>query len=96
MRRLLLTALLLTFVCSASAQAGHVTFGSSLKAKASRKQATPVDSVYWNTKRADGGRVRSPAKGKVVRVRLKGRVIPHGAGRPNVVMNFQNLRPDGT
>lgn len=95
MVRRLVPALLMLMVCAAPAQAGSVTIGSNLKAKAKRKQATPVDSVYWNTKLASGRRVRSPARGQVVRMRLKGRVIPHGA-KPDVVMNLQTLTPNGT
>lgn len=95
MRRRLLCAPALLLVFAAPAQAGYVTIGSDLKAKASRKQATPVDSVYWNTKLASGRRVRSPKNGLVVRMRIKGRVIPRGA-RPDVVMNLQTLRPGGS
>lgn len=95
MFRRLVLALVVTFALAGPAQAGYVTIGSSLKAKASRRQATPVDAVYWNTKLASGRRVRSPVRGQVVRMRLKGRVVPQGA-RPNVVMNLQTLRPNGT
>lgn len=91
---LFLTGLLLV-LHGAPAHAGSVKIGSDLAAKATIFRSSPVDSAYWNTNLASGGRVTSPAKGEVSLVRLKGRInrAEGSRERPDVVMHFQVLRP---
>ncbi len=94
MRRLVLAgAAGLSLAAAAHADARVFTIGSNLKADANRKESAPVDSVYWATKASR--RVRSPRKGRVVGMRLKGRINPTGANPPNVAMHLQTLRPAG-
>jgi hypothetical protein len=90
MRRALL--LLAFLLLAAPARAGHVTVGSSLKAKATRYESAPVDTVYWNTKLAGHRRVKVPARGELKVVRVKGRVNKSGDTPPNVQMHIQALR----
>lgn len=92
--RLVLAALGL-LLAAAPVQARVFTIGSSLKGKANRMEAAPVDSVYWNTRVRGGHRVRAPRKGQVVGMRLKGRINPSGPNPPDVVMHLQTLRPVG-
>jgi hypothetical protein len=94
MRRSALIALAGLTVAAGPAHAGQISIGSSLTAPATIFQSAPVDSVYWGTKLADGSRVRSPVRGEVKTVRLKGRInrSQTTAGRPDVVMHFQVLR----
>jgi hypothetical protein len=94
MRRSLPLLLALPLLIAAPARAGHVTIGSNLKAAATHAESHATDSAYWNTKLAKG-RVRSPAKGEVATVKLKGRVKVKGGAAPNVVMHIQVLRPIG-
>jgi hypothetical protein len=80
---------------AAPAHAGKVTIGSNLAAGARHFESAPVDSVYWNTRLASHRKVRSPKRGEVSIVRLKGRVKRPSAGAPppNVVLHVQVLRP---
>jgi len=95
MRRALCLSGLLLMLAWAPAHARTVTIGSDLTAEAATFQSAPVDSAYWNTKLASGGRVTSPVRGEVSRVRLKGRINRSTLTRkrPDVVMHFQVLRP---
>ena len=91
----LVLAVAALLVAAAPAVAGSVTFGSDLSTAAKRFESSPVDSAYWNTRLSSGRRVRSPAKGEVSIVRLKGRINrpSPSAERPNVVLHIQVLRP---
>ncbi len=93
MRRLLVAILLLN-VAVPAADAGTKVIGSDLEADAGAKRSAPVDSVYWNTKLASG-RVKSPVKGEVGEVIIKGRINPTGPQPPDVVMHVQVLHPVG-
>ncbi|MEA2124806.1 MAG: hypothetical protein QOI80_1588 [Solirubrobacteraceae bacterium] len=94
MRRALL-AIGVAVAAAAPASAGQVSIGSSLTAPATVFESAPVDSVYWNTELSNGTRVRSPVRGEVSAVRIKGRINRSDATaeRPNVAMLVQILRP---
>ena len=93
MRRLLVPVVLL-LAAAGPARAGTEVIGSDLQADASVKRSAPVDSVYWNAKLAKG-RVKSPVKGEVGTVIIKGRINPTGPKPPDVVMHVQVLHPVG-
>jgi hypothetical protein len=97
MRRHALLALPAVLAAAAPAHAGTVTIGSDLRAEATRVESAPVDSAYWNTRLASGRRVRSPARGELSVVRLKGRIKrpSPSAEPPDVVLHVQVLRPVG-
>jgi hypothetical protein len=76
------------------ASAKIIIFGSALKADATITEAHPVDNAYWLTKLSGGRKVRAPASGQILVVRVKGTVRrKSGAPNPDNTILFQHLRP---
>lgn len=90
-------AAVLLLVLAAPASAGHRVIGSNLKASPAAPLSTPVDAAYWNTRLAGGARVKSPVKGELSVVKLKGRVKRSGGAAPPALfaLYVQVLRPRG-
>lgn len=66
------TATGLLVLVPATAGAKLVSFGSTLTARASVKQARQADTAYWQTKFAGGRSPRSPVSGQIKSVKIKG------------------------
>lgn len=74
------------------------TFGSTLKARASAVEAHQADTVYWHGKVSRHGRVKSPATGQVLAVKVKGTALSsHQPTDPSrggeTAIHFQTLEP---
>jgi hypothetical protein len=98
-----LPALILTLVplvLAAPAQAGFVTFGSDLSKTPTIDHNKPNDAVYFNDALVGGSGVDVNVTGQVVKVEMKGRIIPSsqtlaGGGNPFNVVHFQVIKPAG-
>jgi hypothetical protein len=89
-----LAVLVVLAFCASPAAARITIYGSTLKADATISEAHPVDNAYWHTKLAGGRKVRAPANGQILVVRVKGTVRRKaGAPRPDNRIFFQHLRP---
>jgi hypothetical protein len=88
-------AILAAFALLAIPASAKITiYGSLLKADATITEAHPVDNAFWLTKLSGGRRVRAPATGQIVAVRVKGTVRRKaGAPNPDNTTFFQHLRP---
>jgi hypothetical protein len=92
--KLAVAVLALCGLGAAPAAARITIFGSNLEADATISEAHPVDNAYWHTRLASGRKVRAPANGQILAVRVKGTVRRKaGAPRPDNTVFFQHLRP---
>ena len=88
-------ALLVLCAMAATPASARITiYGSKLEADATISEAHPIDNAYWHTKLAGGRKVRAPASGQILVVRVKGTVRRKaGAPQPENRVFFQHLRP---
>jgi hypothetical protein len=89
-----------SLVLAAPAQAGFVTFGSDLSKTPTIEHSTPNDSVFFNDALVGGNGVDIDVTGQVVKVEMKGRIVPSrqtlaGGGDPFNVVHFQVIKPSG-
>lgn len=79
----------------AVAGAGTVSFGSSMRASATNALPKPVDTAFWATAVAGGGRAAAPAKGRITTIQIKGCAVQTGSHPPITAVRFQTLHPRG-
>lgn len=88
----LFLTLSIALVTAGPAQARLIKFGSTLKATPTIAEKHPVDSTFWPWS-SPGHVIRAPARGQVLWVTVKGRVLRRHGKRPENRVLFQTLAP---
>jgi hypothetical protein len=94
-RRAAVALLAVALVVPTTAEAKRVFFGSNLKANVNHAIARATDTVFWAKRLPNKRRVRSPVKGRVDVVIVKGTAIKQNNTKPNTLFHLQTLRPAG-
>lgn len=95
MRRALLAAAVVGLVAlPAAAEGKRIRIGSNLKATPDKVESHGADSVFWPRRLPGHRKIKSPARGQVLLVKIKGDAIRHGPP-PNTLFHIQVLRPAG-
>jgi hypothetical protein len=97
MRLSICAAVAALLLIPAAAQADQITFGSSLAGTPDSTETHQADTLFVNHTAKNS--TMAPASGEILAIRVKGRIVPKGAGKQDInLWHSQVLRPnaDGT
>jgi hypothetical protein len=93
MRLSICTAMAALLLLPAAAQADQITFGSSLAGTPDSTETHQADTLFFNHTAKNS--TAAPASGEILAIRVKGRIVPKGAGKQdNNMWHSQVLRPN--
>jgi hypothetical protein len=94
-QRLLLFSTAIAALAPAAAGARVIGYGSTLDATPNIVETHGADTAFWPVAAPHGRRVRAPATGQILTIRLKGTVLRRQGQDPLNEVHFQHLRPLG-